>query len=78
MLGGLGRRRVAVADSPAPAEPDAAAPPQRWADRDFQAAGARPAVGHADAIGDYDEPRQYRSPQLRDNLIALEINPDIE
>src|SRR5476649_1962639 len=74
----FGRLRLAVGDLTVPAEPEAAALLERRPNRDFEPAGPLPAVGNAYTIGDYDEARQYRSPQLRDNLIALKINPDIE
>src|ERR1700688_1882026 len=77
-LDGLGRLRIVIRNASAPAEPDAAAPSQRGTDRYLEPAGPRPAIRNANAIGDYDEPRQYRSPQLRDSLIAVNINPDIE
>ncbi len=73
-----GRARIVIRRTPAPAEPKAATPPQRRPDRDFEPAGARVAIGNANSVRDYDEPRQYRSPQLRDSLIAVNINPDIE
>ena len=73
-----GRARIVISRAPAPAKPKAAAPPQRRPDRDFEPPGARVAIGNANSVRDYDEPRQYRSPQLRDSLIAVNINPDIE
>lgn len=51
---------------------------ERRSDRNFEATGPRAAVRNADPVRNYDEPRQYRSPQLRDSLIAVKINPDIE
>src|ERR1035441_5097213 len=78
VLDRLGCPRMAIRNAPAPAEPDAAPPPERRPNRHFEPAGPRSAVGNANAVGDYDEPRQYRSPQLRDSLIAVIINPDIE
>ncbi len=77
-LDDLGGLRIVVRDTPAPAEPKPAAPAQRWPDCDLEPAGARAAIGNANSVRYYDEPRQYRSPQLRDSLIAVNINPDIE
>ena len=53
---------------------------QRRLDGHFEAAGAPAglAVGNGNAIGNYDEPRQYRSSQLFDSRIALRISPAIE
>ena len=53
-------------------------PLKRRPDRDFEPAGPCGAIWYANSVGHYDEPRQYRSPQLRDSLIAVKINPDIE
>ena len=78
VFGDLGGTRVFFRDTPAPAEPKTAAPPQRRPDRDLEPAGARVAIGNANSVRYYDEPRQYLSPQLRDSLIAVKINPDIE
>src|ERR1017187_376342 len=78
VLDRLGRLRIVFGNASAPAEPAAAPPPKHRSDRHFEPAGPRSAVGNANAIGDYDKPRQYRSPQLRDILIAVIINPDIE
>src|SRR5262249_7567648 len=70
-------RRV-VGNAPAPAEPKAAVPLERWPDRNFEPTGPRAMIRNANSVRHYDEPRQYRSPQLRDSLIAVNINPDIE
>ena len=74
----LGRLRRAVGHTSAPAEPDAAAALERRTNSNLQPAGARAAIRYANPVGNYDEPRQYRSPQLRDNFIALMIKPAIE
>ncbi len=65
-------------NAPAPAEPQAAVPLKRRSDRHLEPAGPRAAIRNANPIRHYDEPRQYRSPQLRDSLIAVKVNPDIE
>ena len=62
----------------APAKPQAAVPLERRSDRHFEPAGSRAAIRNGNSVRHYDEPRQYRSPQLRDSLIAVKINPDIE
>ena len=62
----------------APAEPQAAVPLERGPDSDFEPAGPRAAIRHRNPVRHYDEPRQYRSPQLRDSLIAVNVSPDIE
>ena len=78
VLGDLSGTRIVVGCASTPAKPKPAALAQRRPDRDLEPAGARVAIGNANSVRDYDEPRQYRSPQLRDSLIALKINPDIE
>ena len=79
VLDGLGRTRIVV-ERARPLQPNHTPPllAQRRADCDFEPAGASTAIGNANSVRYYDEPRQYRSPQLRDNLIAVKINPDIE
>ena len=76
---GLGRLALAR-DLAAPAEPDALPVTQRRLDGHLEAAGpaAGLAVRHRHAIGDYDEPRQYRSSQLFDKRSALRIRPAME
>ena len=53
-------------------------PLERRPDRDFEPAGPRAAIRNGNPVRHYDEPRQYRSPQLRDSSIAVKVNPDIE
>src|SRR5262249_32641278 len=65
-------------NAPAPAEPEAALPLERRPDRHLEAAGSGAAIRNANSVRHYDEPRQYRSPQLRDSLIAVKVSPDIE
>src|SRR5262249_56144490 len=74
----FGRLRHIFRDAAAPAEPQATVTLERRADRNFKSTRSCSAVGNADPVGHYDEPRQYRSPQLRDSLIAVKISPDIE
>src|SRR6476646_12227380 len=67
-----------VCNASAPAKPEATVPLERGSDRHFEPAGPRAAIRNTNSVRHYDEPRQYRSPQLRDSLIAVNINPDIE
>src|SRR5262245_2335496 len=62
----------------APAEPQAAIALERRPDRNLEPASPCAAVRNTNSVRDYDEPRQYRSPQLRDSLIAVNVMPDIE
>src|SRR5437660_1128066 len=81
MLDDAGLGRLALAgDLAAPAKPYALAMAQRRLHRHLKAAcpPAGLAVGHGNAVGDYDEPRQYRSSQLFDSRIALRMMPAIE
>ena len=67
-------------DLAAPAEPDALHFIHRRRERDFEAAGAlagaRPRKRHP--VRNEDQPRQYRSSQLRDSRMAVRISPAIE
>src|SRR4249920_3982512 len=72
------RPRPVFSNAPAPAEPEAAMPLKRRSDRHLEPTGPRAAIRNRNSVRHYDEPRQYRSPQLRDSLIAVKINPDIE
>src|ERR1700745_698399 len=73
---GLHIARHIFRDAPAPAKPEAAMPLERGSDRHFEPAGPSAAIRDATSVRHYDEPRQYRSPQLRDSLIAVKIKPD--
>ena len=53
-------------------------PFKRRSDGDFEPSGPRTAIRNSNSVRHYDEPRQYRSPQLRDSLIAVKVKPDIE
>src|SRR5215471_7654903 len=75
---GLDPTRLILRNSSAPAEPEAAVPLECGSDRNFEPTGPRAAIRQTNSVRHYDEPRQYRSPQLRDSLIAVKINPDIE
>ena len=73
------RRRLAVADVAAPAEPDADAIAQRGLDGDRQPACERLArVGHGDSVRDDDQARSHASSQLDDRRVAVLIMPAIE
>src|SRR6476661_1885557 len=74
----LDRPRQIFSNASAPAKPEAAVPLKRRPDRDFKPAGPCAAIRNRNSVRHYDEPRQYRSPQLRDSLIAVNVNPDIE
>src|SRR4051812_43448643 len=69
-----------ASDLAAPAEPKSLAVTQCGLDGHFEAAGTSAGlpVRHRDAVGDYDEPRQYRSSQLLESRIALRMIPAIE
>ena len=79
VLGDLGRDLGSLVRHP-PLQPNHSPPRRRSVGRiTTSSPPARAlAIGHANSVRDYDEPRQYRSPQLRDSLIAVKINPDIE
>ena len=73
------RRRLAVADVAAPAEPDADAIAQRGLDGDRQPAREVLArVGHGDSIRDDDQARSHASSQLDDRRVAVLIMPAME
>ena len=67
-------------DFAAPAEPHALHFVENWRQRNFEpartVAGAR--TGKRDSVGDKNQPRQYRSSQLRDSRMAVRISPAIE
>ena len=67
-------------DRSAPAEPEAAVLLEQGAHGHRETAGLAAAVGvrDGDPVRDHDQPRQYRSSQLRDSRIALKIMPAIE
>ena len=75
---GLHGPRHIFGNASAPAEPQAAVPLERRPNRDFEPASSRAAIRNSNPVRYYDEPRQYRSPQLRDSLIAVNVSPDIE
>ena len=65
---------------PAPAEPQTAVALEQGTNGDGQAPGLIGAVPARDcySIRNDDQPRQYRSSQLRDNRMAVKISPAIE
>src|SRR5215472_11370233 len=75
---GLHSVRHIFGNASAPAKPEAAVPLERGSDRHFEAARPSATIRYANSVRHYDEPRQYRSPQLRDSLIAVKVSPDIE
>ena len=64
----------------APSEPHAGAPLEQRANGDRKPARLAGAVAARDghAVGNDDQPRQYRSSQLRERRIAVKIRPAIE
>ena len=64
----------------APAEPYVGNHFEDRRERNFEPAGAISSTGarNGHAIGNEDQPRQYRSSQLRDKRIAVRIRPAIE
>src|SRR5689334_9213261 len=75
---GLHSARHIFRNASAPAKPETAMPLERGSDRHFESTGPSATIRYTNSVRHYDEPRQYRSPQLRDSLIAVKINPDIE
>jgi hypothetical protein len=70
--------RHVLGDATTPAEPEPTVALERRPDCNFEPTGSRAAIRNANSVRDYDEPRQYRSPQLRDSLIAVDVSPDSE
>ena len=68
-----------LGELPAPAEPQAAAAPERLADRDGKAAGALDALARQDdAVGDDDQAAHEATSQLTLSLIAELMRPTSE
>ena len=80
VLNGLGRNILVARNRSAPAEPESLVPLEERAHGNGQPTGQIAAIAAWDghAVRHYDQPRQYRSSQLRESRIAAKIRPAIE
>jgi hypothetical protein len=80
MGNGLGRNLSIGGNSTALSEPNTAVLLEERTYGNGKPAGLIAAIAARDshAVRDYDQPRQYRSSQLRDSRIADKIRPAIE
>src|SRR5262249_52839046 len=69
---------IAGNDRAAPAEPNATMFLEGGTENDLEATGALLCAGIWHAIGNKNQPRQYRSSQLRDKRIAVRMSPAME
>src|SRR5215831_20065457 len=77
-LNGPGRDLLFSRNRSTPAEPEAAVALEQRAHRNGKPARLAIAARDGYTVGNDDQPRQYRSSQLRDSRIAVKIKPAIE